>query len=96
MYLKVPVYWHWMALDLFSADAIQIKFLVQVKTTPGIEGQGFVNQQELAAWFGVGRRFIASLARKRIIPEVWIGKIRLYDPQKVKAALEKFESKTIV
>ena len=46
---------------------------------------------QCAKAISVSRRTLTNLVKRRIIPSISIGKIRLFSLEKVKAALEKFE-----
>ncbi len=46
---------------------------------------------QCAALINVSRRTLTNWDRSRVIPSIKIGRLRLYDLTKVKAALEKFE-----
>lgn len=46
---------------------------------------------QLAKLLNVSRRTLTNFVQRRIIPSICVGRIRLFDLEKVKAALEKFE-----
>ena len=50
-----------------------------------------VKPAQCAKAISVSRRTLTNLVKRRIIPSISIGKIRLFSLSKVKAALEKFE-----
>jgi len=63
---------------------------------PNLLNSAYLSQRELAGWLGKSPRYVRNLARKKIIPEVRPpGMAPIYDVLKVRAALEKFETRAI-
>ncbi len=56
----------------------------------------FVNIAELSAQIGLPVRTLRSLAQSRKIPQIRLGhRTLVFDPNKVRAALEKFEVRAV-
>jgi len=64
-------------------------------TTNNAESR-FLGTKELARWLGRTPRFVQKLAAEKVIPSVKLpGRDRLFDKERVLAALSRFEQKEI-
>jgi excisionase family DNA binding protein len=56
----------------------------------------YCNRKELAAYLGKSPAHITKLAAKRVIPSIRVpGSARMFEKEKVVAALERFQTKEI-
>lgn len=56
---------------------------------------GLVSRKEMAAQLGISERSLSNHVKARRIPMISLGGRRLFDPSKVMAAIERYETKEI-
>jgi len=54
-----------------------------------------VNARELAAMLGVSRLTVLRWGRDGLIPSMKVGRLVMFEPEKVKSAVQRFKPKTV-
>ncbi|MBK8041156.1 MAG: helix-turn-helix domain-containing protein [Verrucomicrobiaceae bacterium] len=65
--------------------------MTQQNASSSTNAPALFRPEQLAKLLNVSRRTLTNFVQRRIIPSISVGRVRLFDLEKVKAALEKFE-----